>query len=81
MNQQQVIERNLSIEMSPEEYERIKVFAAFHGNTINEYILESVRERMRQESEKKDLLKITTSISPVLKELWDNERDAAYDEL
>jgi hypothetical protein len=81
MIQQQAIEQNLSIEIGPEEYEKIKTLATFHGNTVEEYILESVRERIRHESEKKDLLEITTSISPVLKELWDNERDAAYDEL
>jgi len=36
---------------------------------------------MSHESEKEDQLKITTSISPVLKELWDNDKDAVYDEL
>jgi len=81
MIQHQAIKEILTIEVSPEEHEKIKLFADFHGNSIKEYVLESVRERMSLESEKEDLLKITTSINPVLKELWDNDKDAVYDEL
>lgn len=81
MIQDQPVKERLSIEVSPVEHEKIKELAAFHGNSINEYIIESLRERMRQETEKKDLLQITTSVNPVLEELWDNEKDAAYDRL
>ncbi len=81
MIQQRAIKERMSIEVSLEEHKKIKALAALHGNTIKEYVLECLRERMRQESEEKDILKITTSINPVLKELWDNEKDAIYDEL
>jgi uncharacterized protein (DUF1778 family) len=71
----------LSIDVLPEEHRKIKAYAALHGLTIREYVLESVREQLHQEKEERELLEMTTSIGPVLKELWDNEKDAAYDEV
>jgi uncharacterized protein (DUF1778 family) len=79
MIQQQAIKEKLNIEVSLAEHKKIEVLAALHGNTITEYVLESIRERMRRENEDEDLLKITTSLNPVLEELWNNEKDAAYD--
>lgn len=81
MIQQERIRERLSIEVSPEEHKKIKRYATLHGNSVREYILDSIRERIHHENEEKDLLKLTTSINPVLKELWDNEMDAAYDRL
>jgi NRPS condensation-like uncharacterized protein len=81
MIQQELNKESLSIELSETEHEKIKTYAANHGNTINEYILESIRERMRHEDEEFEMLKLTSTINPVLKEVWDNERDAVYDEL
>ena len=78
MTQQEVIKESLSIELSAVEHKKIEVFAANHGNTINEYILECIRERMRYENEENEMLKLTSSINPVLKEVWDNEKDAVY---
>ncbi|MDP8262406.1 MAG: hypothetical protein P9M13_03785 [Candidatus Ancaeobacter aquaticus] len=76
----------LSIDVYPFEHRQIKAFAAFYGKTIREYVLESVRTRLQKEAEKaenKDLLALTIHLDkdPVLKELWDNEKDTAYDEL
>ncbi|MCP5048625.1 MAG: hypothetical protein GY940_15755 [bacterium] len=81
MIQDQATKETLSVEVSPAEHKKIESVAVLHGNTISEYVLESIRERMRRESEAQDLLKMTTSLSPVLEELWDNDKDAAYDEL
>jgi len=44
-------------------------------------ILESNTERMQFENEAHEMLKLTSTINPVLKEVWDNEKDAVYDEL
>lgn len=73
----------LSIDVLPEEHKRIKVYAALHGETIREYVVESVRERLRQEAEGRELSALTMNLNqdPVLKELWDNEKDAAYDKI
>ena len=73
--------KRLSIDILPEEHKRIKLCAAIHGQSIREYILESVRERLRQEIEEKQLSAMATSLSPALQDLWDNEKDAAYDKI
>ena len=73
----------LSIDVLPEEHKRIKAYAALHGETIREYVIESVQERLRQEAEERELSALTMNLNqdPVLKELWDNEKDAAYDKI
>jgi uncharacterized protein (DUF1778 family) len=70
----------LSIDLLPEERRRIKAFAALHDKTIKEFVLESILERLRQESESKELVSLTTSLEqdPILKKLWNNEKDSAY---
>lgn len=82
MNGKKSYTRNrLSIDIDPEEHQRIKVFAVLQGKTIREYVLESVRERLDRESEEKQLLAMTTQINPVLKEVWDNKKDDVYNEI
>lgn len=73
----------LSIDVLPEEHKRIKAYATLHGETIREYVVESIRERLRQEAEERELSALTMDLNqdPVLKELWDNEKDAAYDKI
>ena len=71
----------LSIDILAEEHKQIKIYATLHGQSIREFVLESVRERLRHEADDKDLLDMTTHISPVLQEIWDNEKDAEYDKL
>ena len=56
----------------------IKIYAALHGQTIREYVLESIWEHLNRDNEEKQLLAITTQISPVLKEVWDNKKDDIY---
>lgn len=82
MNGKKSYTRNrLSIDIDPEEHQKIKVFAVLQGKTIREYVLESVRERLDRESEEKQLLVMTTQINPVLKEVWDNKKDDIYNEI
>ena len=71
----------LSIDVSPEEHRKIKAYSAIYGKTIREYTLEIIRERLSQEEERLQLLGITTNVGEVLKELWDNEKDAEYDKI
>ena len=73
----------LSIDVLPEEHRRIKAYAALHGETIREYVIESVRERLHQEAEGRELSALTMNLNKdsVLKELWDNEKDAGYDKI
>ena len=78
-----ITRERLSIDVFPEEHRQIKVFAALHGETIREYVIESVRERLRQESEERELSALTMHLDqdPVLKKLWGNKKDAAYDKI
>jgi uncharacterized protein (DUF1778 family) len=73
----------LSIDVLPEEHRQIKIYAALHSKTIREYVVESVRERLRREVEAGELSSLTMYLrqDPVLKELWNNEKDAVYDKL
>jgi len=83
MAKAEITRERLSIDVLPEEHKRIKAYAALHGETIREYVVESVRERLRQEAEERGLSALTMNLNqdPVLKELWDNEKDAAYDKI
>jgi macrodomain Ter protein organizer (MatP/YcbG family) len=82
MNGKKSYTRNrLSIDIDPEEHQKIKVFAVLQGKTIREYVLESIRERLDRESEEKQLLAMTTQINPVLKEIWNNKKDDIYNEI
>ena len=73
----------LNIDVFPEEHRRIKTYAAFHDKTIREYVLGILRERLRVEEEKNQLSAMTIHLDQdtILKELWDNEKDAAYDKI
>lgn len=43
----------------------------------------SIWERLRQESETKELASLSTNLEqdPILKKLWNNEKDSAYDKV
>jgi len=82
MNNKKGYTRNrLSIDIDPEEHQKLKLFAVLQGKTIREYVLESIRERLDRESEEKQLLAMTTQINPVLKEVWNNKKDDIYNEI
>ncbi len=83
MSKTNVIRDRLSIDLPPKEHRKIKAYAAIHGQTIREYVLESIRERLHRENEMKELSSLTKDLEqdPVLKELWNNEKDSAYDKL
>ena len=83
MAKKNMTRERLSIDVFPEEHKKIKVYAALHGVTIREYVVGSVRARLRRESEERELSALTKNLhqDPVLQELWDNERDAGYDKI
>ena len=73
----------LSIDVRPEEHRKIKAYAALHGETIRDYVIKSVRERLRQEAEEKELSALSASLDrdSLLKAIWENAKDSAYDKL
>ena len=71
----------MSIDVLPGERREIKIFAALKGETIREYVMGSIRERLMREREEAQLSAITAKIGLTLKEVWDNEKDSGYDRL
>ena len=71
----------LSIDILREEHKQIKIYAAIHDQSIREFVLESIRERLRHEVEDKDISALTGHFGDVFREIWDNEKDAEYDKL
>ena len=80
-NKSKAIRNRLSIDIDAKEHQKIKLFATLKGTTIREYVLTSIRERLERDSEEKQLMSMTNQITPVLKELWDNEKDEIYNDL
>jgi len=62
---------------------RLRVMAAHRDVTLREYVVASIEERLAADwtdlAEEEGLLALTAQTDPVLAELWDNEKDAAYD--
>ncbi len=81
MSKSDVKRKRLSIDVLPEERRMIKAYAALHGQSIREYVLETINTGLQQEQENNNILAMTTQINPVLKEVWDNDKDAVYDEV
>lgn len=75
----------LSIDVSIEARRRIRMAAARRDLSICRYVLDAVQDRLKEdlgeEAEKDSLLTLTAQADPVLAELWDNAKDAAYDRL
>ena len=73
----------ISIDVQPAVRQRLRLAAAKHDLTVGQYILEALEERLREDLGEGDegMLALTAKADPVLAELWENERDAAYDRL
>jgi len=75
----------LSIDLSFEARRRIRKAAAKRDLSIRQYVLEAVQARVKEdlgeEVARENLLALTAHADPVLAELWDNPKDAAYDRL
>ncbi|MBP9699533.1 MAG: hypothetical protein KBD85_05895 [Elusimicrobia bacterium] len=69
----------MSVDVNPTEHRRIKACAALRGTTIRNYILECVRERLKRETALAPELISPLADDPVLRDLWDNPKDATYD--
>ncbi len=75
----------LSIDLSLAARRRIRMAAAKRELSIRQYVLQAVQERVKEdlgeEVARENLLALTAYADPVLAELWDNPKDAAYDRL
>lgn len=62
----------LSIDLTPEEYRRLRVISALYGESIREYVLKSIRESVDHGVKKKELDYVLNNVikDPVLNDLW-----------
>jgi hypothetical protein len=64
---------------------RLRLVTAQREVSIRQYVLETIEERLARDwvelAEQEALLALTAQVDPVLAELWDTEKDAAYDRL
>jgi hypothetical protein len=75
----------LSIDVPHEARRRIHIAAAKRDQSIREYVWEAVEERLKHdladELSATDLVALNERADPVLADLWNNPKDAAYDKL
>ncbi len=75
----------ISVDVQPETRRRLRVAAAKKDLTVRQYLLSAIEDRLKKDLQEMEeqgwLLALTSQTDPVLAELWDNEKDAAYDKL
>jgi uncharacterized protein (DUF1778 family) len=73
----------VSVDVVPDVRHRLRLAAARRDVTVQQYVLEAVEERLREDlgDEGEELLALNAKTDPLLAELWDNRKDAAYDRL
>ncbi|OFX28552.1 MAG: hypothetical protein A2Z07_07755 [Armatimonadetes bacterium RBG_16_67_12] len=72
----------ISLDVSVDVRRRLRLAAAARDLTLRQYMLEAIEERLRQDlgDEVEAVWPLTAKSDPVLAELWDNAKDAAYDQ-
>lgn len=76
----------LTVDIPPEMKHRLRLVAARRDISLRQYVIEVFEERLARDIEAElleleNLTALTARTDPVLEELWDNEKDAAYDRL
>ena len=73
----------LSIDVLPELRRRLRLAAARRDVAVRQYVLEAIDNRLREDlgDDREGIPSLTAPADPMLAELWDNPRDAAYDRL
>jgi plasmid stability protein len=75
----------LTVDLPAELKQRLRIVAARHDLSVRQYVQETLREQLDKDwaelVEQESLLALTAQADPVLAELWDNEKDSAYDRL
>jgi uncharacterized protein (DUF1778 family) len=71
----------ISLDVDPAVRRRIRLAAAKRELSVRQYLLEAVRDRLREDlgDDGEELDALNAKSDPVLASLWDNDKDAAYD--
>jgi len=77
--------RRLTIDIPLEVKRRLRLISVRRDISMREYVLQALEGRLAEDlspmAESESLVALTAWADPVLAELWDNEKDAAYDRL
>ena len=73
----------ISVDVVPEVRRRLRLAAARRDVSVQQYVVEAIEDRLREDlgDEGEELLALYAKADPLLADLWDNRRDAAYDRL
>ena len=73
--------QRLEIAIHREVASRLRLAAARRDLTVRQYVLHAVKDRIHEDLGGADTSCMTPKTDPVLADLWNNRRDAAYDRL
>jgi hypothetical protein len=75
----------LTIDLPPKIEQHPRLVAAQRDISMREYVIETLEEKLARDlvelAEQEGLLALSAQADPVLAELWDNEKDSAYDQI
>ena len=73
----------ISLDVAPAVRRRIRLAAAKRELSVRQYLLDAVRDRLREDlgDDGEELIALNAKADPLLASLWDNDKDAAYDRL
>ncbi len=75
----------ISIDIDVDMRRRIRLASATRDMTVREYLLYAIESRLEEDLANleaiENILALTSNADPVLANLWNNDKDAAYDEL
>ena len=78
------VRARLSIDVPPDARRRLRIAAAHRDQSLRKYVWEAVEARLQEDlpaEPSRELVALTARADPVLADLWDNSKDAAYDKL
>ena len=73
----------ISVDVLPAMRRRLRLAAAKRDVSVQQYVIQAIEEQLREDLGEEDegVTTLTAKSDPVLAELWDNPKDAAYDRL
>jgi hypothetical protein len=75
----------LTVDVPPDLKYRLRLVAAQRDVSVREYVIQTIEEQLAKDwvelMDPEGLFALTAEADPVLAELWNNEKDAAYEQL
>jgi len=75
----------ISIDVDTNMRRRIRMAAATRDMTVRQYLIYAIESRLEDDladlEARENILALNSETDPILAELWNNDKDAAYDDL